>query len=43
MIMHSTLSPIKTMRDDKKILTPENVTKYDWISHTTPEVYDAFM
>jgi hypothetical protein len=37
------VAPIKTMRDDKNILTVANVQEYDWISHTTPEVYDAFV
>jgi hypothetical protein len=33
---------INTMRDDKKMLTIDNVREFDWISHATPEVYDAF-
>lgn len=32
----------KTIRDDRNQLTVDNVKEYDWITHTTPEVYDAF-
>lgn len=38
-----TTAPIKTMRDDKGILTKDNVGEYDWISHTTPEIYSTFV
>lgn len=37
------IAPIRTMRDDKKVLTTDNVREYDWISHAAPEVYDAFI
>ena len=37
------IAAIRTMRDDRKILTVDNVVNYDWISHTTPEVYDMFV
>jgi hypothetical protein len=37
------VAPIRTMRDDKKVLATDNVMNYDWISHATPEVYDAFV
>jgi hypothetical protein len=33
---------IKNMRDDMNVLTVDNVHQYDWISHTDPEIYDAF-
>ena len=32
----------KTIRDDRKILTVNNVHQYDWITHTTPEIFNAF-
>lgn len=35
--------PIKVMRDDKGVLTPENVGEYDWISHTTLDIYSRFV
>jgi len=37
------VAPIRTMRDDRKVLAVDNVMNYDWISHATPEVYDAFV
>lgn len=33
----------KTTRDDVGVLTVSNVKDYDWITHTTPEIYDAFV
>jgi hypothetical protein len=35
--------PIRVMRDDKGILTPDNLGEYDWISHTTPDIYNRFV
>lgn len=35
--------PFDGMRDDCKILTPRNVDQYEWISHTTPDVYETFV
>lgn len=37
------IAPIEVTRDDKHVLTRENVRKYDWITHTSPDVYDAFI
>ncbi len=37
------VAPIKTMRDDKNLLTVDNVGDYDWISHTTPSIYSTFV
>jgi len=33
----------RNLRDDQKQLTVDNVKDYDWISHATPEIYDAFV
>lgn len=33
----------KTIRDDKEHLTVDNVKDYDWVTHTSPEVYDSFV
>lgn len=30
-------------RDDQRTLTVDNVVQYDWITHTTPAVYSAFV
>lgn len=35
--------PINTMRDDQNILSVDNVGEYDWISHTTPDIYSTFV
>ena len=35
--------PITPMRDDCHRLTTKSVKHYDWITHTTPEVYQAFI
>lgn len=32
----------RTLRDDKKILSVDNVADFDWITHTSPEVFNAF-
>lgn len=40
---HLTMGSWRNIRDDVGIVTPQNVHDYDWISHTTPEVYDAFI
>ena len=37
------VAAVRTMRDDKKVLAVDNAMNYDWISHATPEVYDAFV
>lgn len=31
-----------TIRDDKKILTVDNVHDFDWITHTSKEIFNAF-
>lgn len=36
-------APINVMRDDKNILTVENVEEYDWISHAAPNIYSTFV
>ena len=35
--------PIKVMRDDRRVLTKDNVGGYDWITHTTPEIFATFV
>ncbi len=37
------VAPIRCMRDDQKVLTVDNVRNYDWISHTTPAIYETFV
>lgn len=37
------VAPIRVMRDDRHVLTVDNVGEYDWISHTTPEIYSTFV
>jgi len=32
----------RTLRDDCGILTVDSVRNYDWITHSTPEIYAAF-
>jgi len=32
-----------TIRDDRKTLTVESVHRYDWVTHTTPKVFDAYV
>lgn len=33
---------IHNIRDDRKRLTVDRVVEYDWITHTTPEIFAAF-
>lgn len=40
---HLTMAAWKTIRDDINSVTPETAGSYDWISHSTPDVYDAFV
>lgn len=35
--------PITVMRDDKNVLTKDNVRKFDWITHAKPEIYETFV
>jgi len=35
--------PIQTIRDDRNQLTTSSVKHYCWITHTKPEIYDAFV
>lgn len=34
--------PIRVMRDDKNQLTLDNIRKFDWISHTSPNLFRKF-
>jgi hypothetical protein len=36
------ITPWRSQRDDVGQLTVNNVWGYDWISHTKPEIYDAY-
>lgn len=37
------IMPWRAVRDDKRELTIANVVEYDWITHTSPEIFDAFV
>jgi len=39
---HVVLQNWRVMRDDRKVLTPNAVRKYDWITHAKPEVFSAY-
>lgn len=37
------MMPWNNMRDDLNVLTLENIHEFDWITHTTPTIFDAFV
>lgn len=37
------VAPLRLMRDDRHVLTKENLGEYDWITHTTPEIFSTFV
>ncbi len=37
------VAPIRVVRDDRNVLTKENVRGYDWITHTSPEIFATFV
>jgi hypothetical protein len=39
---HVSLQNWKVMRDDRKVLTPNSVRSYHWITHAKPEVFNAY-
>jgi len=38
-----TMLSLKAERGDKGQITPDNVAALDWVTHATPEAYDAFV
>ncbi len=35
--------PLNVMRDDQHLMTKDNIGEYDWITHTTTEIFSTFV